>query len=144
MIRAQALAPQRSSKMALDPTPPPSTWLHHGHIYEMSIFMDMIFYNISTYKLQLFYIFWKERCFHFEMLKCLILLNNGYKRCKLKSSIQCNIDFVCVKQLKCWWKYAITTNCICINVFQVPCCNEHFKIFCIQKSTNKMLRSFTL
>jgi hypothetical protein len=33
----------------------------------MSIFMDMVFYNISTYKLQLFYIFWKETRFHFEM-----------------------------------------------------------------------------
>ncbi len=79
---------------------------------------------------------------HASILKCLILLNNGYKRCKLKSSIQCNIDFVCIKQLRCWWKDAIATNCIWINVFQVPCCNEHFKIFCI--STNKMLRNFTL
>jgi hypothetical protein len=93
-------------------------------------------YNCFTF-------FEKKSTLHFEMLKCFILLNNGYKRCK-KSSIQCNIDFVCVKQLRCWWKDAITTNCICINVFQVPCCNEHFKIFCTQKSTNEMLRSFTL
>lgn len=120
-------------------------WLHHGHIYDMSISWVWYSTTLVLTNYNCFTFFEKKGTFHFEMLKCLILLSsNCYERCKLKSSIQCNTDFVYVKQLRCWWKDAITTNCICINVFQVPCYNEHFKIFCTQNSTNKMLRSFTL